>query len=85
MSYKKIITITLVTVLLCASLSVVVGGRNIETKEINTLAALKNSFSSFLDKIINQFPIFDAFLQRFRRAESPESHTHQKHLKNLRF
>ena len=75
MSYKKIITITLVAVLLCASLSVVVGGRNVETKEIHTLTALKNSFSSFINRIISQFPILGALFQNFKRAKPPEQHT----------
>ncbi len=77
MSYKKIITITLVTVLLCTSLSAVVGAKDVEVKGINAIKAFQNSISDLIERIFSQIPILSVLFDRFVKKEKPETHTPQ--------
>ena len=76
MSYKKIITIMLVTVLLCASVSMIVGGRGAdeETRNVVFRSTFGEKLSAFFSRLAAAFPSFSNIVDKITKAK-PEVST----------
>jgi len=74
MKYKKFVTITLVTLLFCASISTVAMARNSvdETKVIGIKTVFQGKIFDFISKICNTFPILAKFFDNFQSVEPPK-------------
>ena len=75
MRYKKLVTITLMAILLCTSISATVGGR-FSSVEPKNVVALKGRISDFLSNLQSAFPflagIIERVAQRIPEDKTPE-------------
>ena len=73
MKHKKLLAFTLVTVLLCTSLTVMAGGSATEeaTKEFAIKKAFRGRLFDFVSRIFNAFPFLEAFFS-MPQSSGPE-------------